>query len=137
MNPPFGPRPPLSNSVKATPREKILAQWRGQNIKPLEIAGRSSARPASQVMKGVLSGLKIDRKRSETEIVKAWNHLMDPNIAAHAQPVGIHNGTLMVTVDSHVWLDEIVRYKRKEILTRLHHCFGTDLIKKISFRVGA
>jgi hypothetical protein len=39
-------------------------------------------------------------------------------------------------VDSNVWLSEIVRYRRKEILTRLKHSFGPNLIQKISFRVG-
>jgi hypothetical protein len=41
-----------------------------------------------------------------------------------------------VAVDSSAWLSEIVRYRRKEILDRLQHSFGRDLISKISFRVG-
>jgi len=48
----------------------------------------------------------------------------------------LHKGTLFVTVDSSPWLSEIVRYRRKEILARLQHSFGRDLISKISFRVG-
>lgn len=78
----------------------------------------------------------MDRRQAETEILKVWNHLLDPNIAAHAIPTGIRKGTLFVTVDSSVWLDEIVRYRRREILERLQHSFGRDLIQKISFRVG-
>jgi predicted nucleic acid-binding Zn ribbon protein len=87
-------------------------------------------------MPGVLTDLRIDRRRSEAEIVKVWNHLLDPNIVAHAQPTGLHKGTLFVTVDSSVWLSEIVRYRRKEILDRLQNSFGRDLICRISFRVG-
>ena len=49
---------------------------------------------------------------------------------------GLHKGTLFVAVDSSVWLSEIVRYHRKEILARLQHSFGRDIIKKISFRPG-
>ena len=70
------------------------------------------------------------------EILKVWNNLMDPMVAQHAKPVGIAKGTLFVAVDSNVWLDEIVRYRRREILQRLRHAFGPDLIQKISFRVG-
>jgi predicted nucleic acid-binding Zn ribbon protein len=69
-------------------------------------------------------------------VVKVWNNLLDPNIAAHAQPTGLRKGTLFVTVDSSVWLSEIVRYRRKEILDRLQHSFSRDFIAKISFRVG-
>ena len=65
-----------------------------------------------------------------------WNSLVDPQVAAHAQPAGLNKGTLFVTVDSSVWLDEIVRYRRREILDRLQHSFGREMVKKISFRVG-
>ena len=87
-------------------------------------------------MPGVLSSLRFDRRQAEAEVVKVWNHLLDPNITAHAQPSGIRKGTLFVIVDSSVWLSEIVRYRRKEILNRLQHSFGRDFISRISFRLG-
>jgi len=87
-------------------------------------------------MPRVLTGLGLDRRRIETEIVKVWNGLLDPDIAAHAQPTGLRKTTLFVTVDSSVWLSEIVRYRRREILERLQTSFGRDFITKISFRVG-
>lgn len=117
-------------------RQTVLAQWRGVDLAPLEKAQAMMARSIGQIMPLVAANLRLDRRQSETEIVKVWGHLIDPNIAAHAQPTGLRNGTLFVSVDSSVWLDEIVRYRRKEILTRLQHSFGRTLIKKISFRVG-
>ena len=87
-------------------------------------------------MPKILKDLRIDRRQSESEILKVWAHLIDPNIVAHATPTGINKGTLFVTVDSSVWLDEIVRYRRREILQRLQMSFGKDLITRISFRVG-
>ncbi len=87
-------------------------------------------------MPKVLASLGLDRRRAEAEVAKVWNHLLDPQIVAHAQPTGLRKGTLFVTVDSSVWLSEIVRYRRKEILDRLQHSFGRDLITRISFRVG-
>jgi predicted nucleic acid-binding Zn ribbon protein len=87
-------------------------------------------------MPRVLSELRIDKRRGEAEVVKVWSHLLDPAIVAHAQPTGLNKGTLFVTVDSSVWLSEIVRYRRKEILDRLQHSFGRDFITRISFRVG-
>jgi len=78
----------------------------------------------------------MDQRRAEIEIVRVWNQVLDPNIVAHAQPSGIRNGTLFVTVDSNVWLSELVRYRRKEILERLQHSFGQEMVQKISFRVS-
>lgn len=87
-------------------------------------------------MPRVLADLGLERRSAETEILKVWNHLIDPNLVAHAQPTGLRKGTLFVAVDSSVWLSEIVRYRRKEILERLQFSFGKDLIARIAFRVG-
>ena len=118
------------------PKRAVLAQWRGLDVQPLEEERRNSSKRASDVLPKIVKDLRLDRRQAETEIVKVWNHLMDPNVAAHAQPTGLNKGTLFVTVDSSVWLDEIVRYRRREILQRLQHSFGPEVIKKISFRVG-
>jgi hypothetical protein len=117
-------------------RQRILAQWRGVDVAPLEKGQARAARPISAWLPKVLTDAGVDRHRTELEVVKVWNSLLDPNIVKHAQPTGLHKATLFVTVDSSVWLSEIVRYKRKEILERLQHSFGREFIARISFRVG-
>ena len=127
--------PPLGPGRK-TNRQRVMAQWRGVDLAPLEKARALRALPASAVLPRVLSDLRIDRRQNEAEVVRVWNQLLDPVIVAHAQPTGLRKGTLFVSVDSSPWLDELVRYRRKEILDRLQHSFGRDLIARISFRVG-
>jgi hypothetical protein len=39
-------------------------------------------------------------------------------------------------VDNSVWLSEIVRYRQREILTRLQSSFGSQHIRKLSFSLG-
>ena len=126
--PPLGP-PRLSA------RERTLAAWRGVEVVRGEKTG---ARPkaADQLVATVCKGLRMERRQAEAEIARTWNSLIDPNIAAHAQPVGLHKGTLFVNVDNSVWLSEIVRYRRREILERLQHAFGKEMIARISFRIG-
>ena len=135
MFPPPKRIPPLGPS-KLSPRNRALAAWRGVDLSPAEIARQSRARSAGDVLPRVLSDLRIDSRRAEAEIVKVWNSLIDPAIVAHAQPVGLRKGTLFVNVDSSVWLAEIVRYRRREILDRLQNSFGRDVIARISFRAG-
>lgn len=117
-------------------KARVLAQWRGVDLAPIEKARAVRARGAEQVVANVLGELKMDSRRAEIEIVKVWNSLLDPNIVAHAQPANLRSGTLFVNVDNSVWLSEIVRYRRKEILDRLQHSFGKNYIQKISYRVG-
>jgi hypothetical protein len=135
MLPPPRHIPPLG-PPKRSRRQRVLAAWRGADISAEETARANRVKSAGSVMPGVLKDLRIDSRRAEVEIVKVWNSLIDPNIVAHAQPIGIRKGTLFVVVDSSVWLSEIVRYHRKEILDRLQHSFGRDLIAKISYRIG-
>ena len=113
-----------------------MAEWRRIDLSHDEIARTTHVKSMSAVVPGVLKGLGLQRKQSELEILKVWNNLMDPTVVAHAKPVGLAKGTLFVNVDSNVWLDEIVRYRRKEILQGLRHSFGPDLVQRISFRVG-
>ena len=127
--------PPLG-SGKMPARRRVLAQWRGVDLAPLEIAQAANARRVGDVLPRVTKDLRIDDRRAEVELVKVWNSLLDPNIVAHAQPVGLRKGTLFVNVDNSTWLSEIVRYRRKEILDRLQHSFGKELIQRISFRIG-
>jgi len=131
---PFQQRP-RSAFKPVSARERVLSQWRGWNAAPVEIAKKASSQAAGDVLRRVMSGLKIEKRMAETEIVQVWNNLIDPVITAHAHPTGIHKGTLFVTVDSNVWLDEIVRYRRREILERLQNSFGHEMIARISFRV--
>ena len=136
MQRPFSHSPPRSQRFKLTPKQSVLAEWRGVNLAEQERALAKNTRSAADLMPAVLKRIGLERKQSDLEILKVWNNLMDPVIAQHAKPVGLAKGTLFVSVDSSVWLDEIVRYRRREILQRLRHSFGPDLIQRISFRVG-
>ena len=116
-------------------RDNILAQWRGIDLREQERAGIDSVRDVRGVVAGVLKDLGLDQRLSQLEILKVWNSALDPDIVAHAQPTALKKGTLFVTVDSNVWMHEILRYRNKEILKRLQHSFGSDLIARISYRI--
>ncbi len=126
------PTPPVSRDARQT----VLAEWRGIDLEPLERAWADNRQSVAVVLGRVIANLNLDRRVAEAEVFTAWDHLVDPTVAVHAQPAGLRNGTLFVNVDSSVWLDEIVRYRRREILARLQHAFGPELVAKISFRIG-
>ena len=121
---------------KRSARARTLAAWRGVDLSAAETARSDRAKSAGAILPRVLKDFRMDSRQAEAEVVKVWNDLLDPTIVAHAQPANLHKGTLFVNVDSSVWLAEIVRYRRKEILDRLQHSFGRDFIVKISFRIG-
>ena len=136
MNIPFFRQPPRRAFYHRNAKEEALAEWRRADSTEQEGARRKTGKTISDIMPGVLQRLRIDQRQSETEILKVWSSLVDPEVAAHANPTGIRNGTLFVSVDSNVWLDEIVRYRRREILDRLKSAFGPTKVQRISFRIG-
>ena len=126
--------PKKGKEVRA--RKQALRQWNRADTEDQEKLMAFRPGQASDLVNKALQTLRLEDRTSETQILKAWNHLIDPTLTAHAQPVGIRKGTLFVKVDHSTWLSEIVRYRREEILERLQHCFGKDMIQRISFRVG-
>lgn len=125
-----------TNDAASRARLRALAEWRGVDLEPDEVARRVATKPIGKTLSDLLKTLKLDQKRSEAEIVKVWNHLMAPEIVAHAHPISIRKGTLFVAVDNSAWLDEIVRFRQREILQRLQTSFGRQTIMRISFRAG-
>ncbi|MCP5520388.1 MAG: DUF721 domain-containing protein [Verrucomicrobiales bacterium] len=117
-------------------RQSVLAEWRGMDLTPLEREQAQVARPAGDLLRSVLKRVGLDERRTSLQIQRVWAQSLDPNLVAHARPAGLHKGTLFVHVDSSAWLDEIVRYRRREILTRLQHALGSSLIQRLSFRLG-
>jgi hypothetical protein len=135
VRPPSG-KNPSRRAGKPSARARVLAQWRGVDLSAQEKARMSAARNVTDVLPAVLKDLRMEARQGDAEIVKVWNSLIDPNITAHAQPANLAKGTLFVNVDSSVWLSEIVRYRRKEILDRLQNSFGKNMVQKISYRIG-
>jgi hypothetical protein len=134
MQPPQRRIPPRG-APRLSARQRALVEWRQVDLSETEKALKKTEKSVGTIVGTVLNDIRIDRRRAEAEIIRVWNSVIDPSIAAHAQPAGIAKGTLFVDVDSSVWLSEIVRYRRKEILDRLQAGFGKEMVARISFRV--
>jgi len=117
-------------------RRQVLQQWRHLDLPNLEKGWDLKIKSSSDLVSGVMKGLRIEARRNEAEIVKVWNTLLDPNVTEHAQPVKLHKGTLFVDVSNSAWLDEIVRWRRRDILKSLQGAFGKEVIQRISFRAA-
>ncbi len=120
----------------ALARERTLRQWRRLDTREVEGAQRRRDRTLMELVPAVLGGLRLEERVMESQITQLWPQVIDPVLAKHSQPVGLVKGTLFVIVDSNVWLSEILRYRRSEILQRLQDAFGRSRIEKISFRLG-
>jgi len=126
FQPPLGP-PPRSA------RERTLALWRGADLTDEERALHTRARSLAELLPQLLEDLRLEQRRQDAEIQQAWREIMEPDIVAHARPVALKKGTLIVGVDSNAWLAEIVMFRRHDILRRLQQVFGAERIRAVSF----
>lgn len=130
-------RPPLRlKRRKYSAREQTLAQWRQEEPKSWEKQNIHSVKSIQSLVSEVTQKLNLEKKLADSEITLVWKNVVDPQIQEHAHPTGLRNGTLFVTVDSPVWLDEIVRFRRKDILKSLQSAFSASELTRISFRCG-
>jgi hypothetical protein len=64
-----------------------------------------------------------------------WSRAVPPRILAHARPVRLSRGVLIVHVSSSVWANEL-HYLSDDLLTRLRAATPETPIQKIRFQVG-
>ena len=131
------PKRPTREEIRTdAARSRALQAWRRVDWTGLEKAWKPAALPASELVPQVLTHLRLEHRVAESQLLQLWEKIMDPLIAAHSRPVGLVRGTLFVEVDSSVWLSEIVRYRREEIIERVQHAVGSEMVGKISFRTA-
>ncbi|MCK4261854.1 DUF721 domain-containing protein [bacterium] len=88
------------------------------------------------VLDKVLRNLDIERKKEEGEIWQNWREWIGEDVGRHTQPQSLNYGKLVVNVDSSVWVEQLTKFRKEEILKELNRRLGKDLIKEIHFRVG-
>lgn len=84
------------------------------------------------IVKDIFKNIDILRQPALLDQIReAWQELAGPGAATHARPGYLDRQTLVIFVDSAVWLVELARYERAGILTRLQQRFGAETIKSL------
>lgn len=63
-----------------------------------------------------------------------WEELVGTDIAAHARPVSLQRGILVLAVDQPAWASQL-RYMTAELLTRIAEATGGAEVTEIHLRV--
>jgi len=84
------------------------------------------------VVKDIFKSIDVRRQPALLDQIReAWGALAGPGAATHARAGYLDRQTLVIFVDSAVWLDELARYERAGILARLQQRFGAEAIKAL------
>lgn len=135
------------DDARANAKERGMAVGRG-GASP--IRGRSGSGSAGrrrwsapgadardpQLLGRVVGGLVRARGWSEEvsagTVLGRWSALVGPDIAAHAQPIALRDGELMVQAESTAWATQLRTMQRK-LLATIAAAVGHGVVKRISF----
>lgn len=112
----------------------MLREW--QPYGPDAVAAAVRAMPLGNLVPGVVKGLGLEQRLHQSQVCHLWAAIVGPDIARHAQPVSLRQGTLMVSVDHPVWHQELSRGHKPLLLKKIQAAVGADAVKTISFRIG-
>jgi len=87
------------------------------------------------VIPGVMKRLGLEVDAWLQELGEEWGTLVGAGVARHARPGRVQKNNLVVFVDSSVWLNELARYGKDELLANLQKRFGRDKVRSLSFQL--
>lgn len=91
--------------------------------------------PIGEMMPGLMKKLGLQDQHWLEVLAMEWDGLVGEALAGHTRPGRFQRKNLTVFVDNSVWLNELSRYGRKEMLSKLQQRFGEGKIKSLDLRL--
>ena len=101
-----------------------------------ERSWRTSPRPVSDGLQGLARRLGAPDATSLGAVFSRWDDAVGASVAAHARPVSLSDGVLVVAVDQPGWATQL-RYLANDLLGRLAEVAGPGVVGRIEVRVEA
>lgn len=114
-------------------RARVLAEWRGLPEVPFP---RDTAKPITEALNKVLTGLGLKDRLREEEVLRAWVETVGEFFAKHSAPQRLKDGVLYVQVLQPTVHFELERVWKREILEKFKKRFGARVVREIRFRIG-
>jgi len=85
-----------------------------------------------EVVNDIFKSIEVRRQPALLDQIReAWCELAGPGAATHARAGYLDRQTLVIFVDSAIWLNELARYERAGVLARLQQRFGAEVVKAL------
>jgi len=116
-------------------RNQVLREWRPYANPELVRPPRPAA-AVNQVVPKLMKQLGLEQRLQQSQVFFLWAQIVGSDIARHAQPVGLRNGSLIIAVDHPIWLQELKRYHKPMLLQKIRATVGDRAVKDLVFRIG-
>jgi predicted nucleic acid-binding Zn ribbon protein len=92
-------------------------------------------RPVSASLGRLAASLGAPRPDVLGAVFSRWEQVVGSNVAAHARPLSLRDGLLVISVDHPAWATEL-SYLRADLLRRLEEAAGPGQVLHIDVRVA-
>jgi predicted nucleic acid-binding Zn ribbon protein len=95
---------------------------------------RRGPRPVKDGLEGLARRLGAPTASSLGAVFSHWEETVGKTVAAHARPLSLTDGVLVVAVDEPGWATQL-RYLTNDLLSRLADVAGPGVVGRIELRV--
>lgn len=94
---------------------------------------RKSLTALKQILQTAARSLGVERAAYEALIQETWGEVVGAEVAAHAHPVGLRGGTLLVDVEPGLWVQELSA-RRAGIADEINRRLGATAVQDLRLR---
>jgi predicted nucleic acid-binding Zn ribbon protein len=95
---------------------------------------KTSLIAVGEVLETLKKTTQLGQQLEQAQIWERWEDLVGPELAPHARPKTIQDGTLQIEVDSTVWMNKI-GYHRWKIIKRINRMARKELVSDIFLKL--
>jgi len=91
---------------------------------------KTSPSSVGDILARLVKKTGLGKQMDQAQIWDRWEELAGPHLAAHGRPHAVRDNTLLVEVDSAVWMNKYA-YHKWDILKRINGLFGHELVSDL------
>ena len=95
---------------------------------------RDEPRPIGESLDRLTRSLGGPGAATLSAVFARWDDIVGAQIAAHARPLTLADGTLVIAVDEPIWRTQLA-YLEVELLSRLDDVVGVGVVTAVQLRV--
>ena len=95
---------------------------------------RADPQPLGRALDDLVMRRRWAGRLDGARIFQLWDEVAGEQIAAHAQPVRLHGGVLVIAAEDAAWATQL-RYFTSEIQARANSVMGPDTVRKVTIVV--
>lgn len=103
--------------------------------KPLPGEGKDP-RPVKDSLDSFARSLGVSEAGPLAMVFAHWEEIVGPSVAAHAEPVSLVRGALVVAVDQPGWATQL-KYLASQVTDRIAEIAGPGVVDRLEVRVRA